>query len=101
MSHEKLHLHSEKSVKSSRQKYGTYLDEQKKSTVQSEKSRKRNAKDEKIVEVKRKKNLLLDTVIDLHTKSDKYATGAENTDTLETVKSLLAKSNSFRAAKEK
>lgn len=91
-----------RSVKSSRQQYSTYLEELKKKTIQSESSRKRKAVEEEIVEIKRKKNLLVDTVNDLHTESDKYAIDAENADDLLTMKSLLAKSNSFRAtAKEK
>ena len=91
-----------KIVKSSRQQYGTYLEEQKRKGVQSEKSRKRNLIEEEIVEIKRRKSLLVDTINDMYTESDKYALDAESADSLQSMKSLVAKSNSFRAsAKEK
>ena len=91
-----------KSVKSSRQQYGTYLEEQKRKGVQSEKSRKCKVIEEEIVEIKRRKSLLLDTINDLYTESDKYALDAESADSLQSMKSLVAKSNLFRAsAKEK
>ena len=91
-----------KSVKSSRQQYGTYLEEQKRKGVQSEKSRKHKVIEEEIVEIKRRKSLLLDTINDLYTESDKYALDAESADSLQSMKSLVSKSNSFRAsAKEK
>ena len=91
-----------KSIKSYKQQYGTYLEEQKRKGVQSEKSRKRKVIEEGIVEIKRRKSLLLDTINDLYTESDKYALNAESADSLQSMKSLVAKSNSFRtSAKEK
>ena len=59
-----------KSVKSSRQQHGTCLEEQNKKGVQSEKSRKRKVIEEEIVEIKRRKGLLIDTINDLYTESD-------------------------------
>ena len=64
-----------------------------------EKSRKHKFIEE---EIKRRKSLLLDTINDLYTKSDKYVVDVERADSLQSMKSLVAKSNSFRAsAKEK
>ena len=67
-----------------------------------EKSRKHRVIEEEIVEIKRRKSLLLDTINDLYTESDKYALDAESADSLQSMKSLVAKSNSFKAsAKER
>ena len=64
-----------------------------------EKSRKHKFIEE---EIKRRKSLLLDTINDLYTESDKYALDVESADSLQSMKSLVAKSDSFRAsAKEK
>ena len=57
-----------KSVKSSRQQYGTYPEEQKRKGVQSEKSHKRKVIGEEIVGIKRRKSFLLDTINDLYTE---------------------------------
>ena len=74
----------------------------KRERVQSEKSRKRKVIEKEIYEIKRRKSLLLDTINHFYTESDKYALDAESADSLQSMKSLVAKSNSFRAsAKEK
>ena len=86
-----------RSVKSSRQKYGAYLEDMKKKEIQTEKSRKRKLIEDEISELKRRKSLLLETISELHHESDKYAQDAENRNDLGTMKSLLTKSNSFRA----
>ena len=90
-----------KSVKSSRQQYGTYLEEQKRKAVQLEKSCKHKVIEEEIVEIKRRKSLLLDTINDLYTESDKYALDVESSDSLQSMKSLVAKPNLFRASVKK
>ena len=50
----------------------------------------------------RRESLLLDTINDLYIESDKNALDAESANSLQLMKSMVAKSNSFRAsAKEK
>ena len=91
-----------RSVKSSRQAYSNYLQNQKKEEKETKKSKKRKLVEEEIAEVKRKRNMLSATIDDLQKDVDKFAAEAEKSSSFEKMKSLLAKSNSFRVtAKEK
>ena len=91
-----------RSVKSSRQKYSIFLEEQKKKAEKAESSRKRSLIEEEMIELKRRKSLLATTISSLHNDADKFANEAEESDDLNIMKELLTKSNSFRAtAKEK
>ena len=91
-----------RSVKSSRQKYSIFLEEQKKKAEKAESSRKRPLIEEEMIELKRRKSLLATTISSLHNDADKFANEAEESDDLNIMKELLTKSNSFRAtAKEK
>lgn len=89
-------------VKSARQRYQNHLADQAKSLVSNEKQLKRKAINEQIDQIKKKKTFLISTTNELHTDTDHYISQAESCNTLDEVRSLLAKSSSFRrTAKEK
>ena len=89
-----------RSVKSSRQKYGIFLEEQKKKAEKAESSRKRSLIQEEMIELKRSKSLLATTISSLHGDGDKFANEAEQSDDLNIMKELLTKSNSFCATEK-
>ena len=90
------------SVKSSRQKYSIFLEEQKKKAEKAESSRKRSLIEEEMIELKRRKSLLVTTISSLYNDANKFANEAEESDDLNIMKKLLTKSNSFcGTAKEK
>ena len=90
------------SVKSSRQKYSIFLEEQKKKAEKAESSRKRSLIEEEMIELKRRKSLLVTTISSLNNDANKFANEAEESDDLNIMKKLLTKSNSFcGTAKEK
>ena len=91
-----------KSVRSSRQRYNDFCQEQKKNAKDTEQARKRKMIEDNVADVKRKRLTLSSTIKELEEGADKFATEAENSESFEDMKILLAKSNSFRAnAKEK
>ena len=83
-------------VKAARHRYHEYLQEQIKHKVANEKSLKRKSIDEEIGTLKKKRTALVNTISGLHTDADLLVDQAEKEDTLDAMKSLLAKSNSFR-----
>ena len=84
-----------KSVRGARVKY-EYLEDQRKQKVDTEKSLKRKSIQEQIDVVRVKKSLLERTILGLSKDANKYALDAENESTMENMKVVLSKSNSFR-----
>ena len=85
-----------KSVRVARVKYESYLEDQRKQKVDTEKSLKRKSIQEQIDVVRAKKSLLERTILGLSKDANKYASDAENESTMENMKVVLSKSNSFR-----
>ena len=75
-----------RSVKSSRQKYSIFPEEQKKKAEKSESSRKTPLIEEEMIELKRRKSLLTTTISSLHDNADKFANEAEESDDLNIMK---------------
>ena len=90
------------SVKHARQRYSTYLEEQKKNKIQNDRSLKRKQVQEEIPAVKKKKAMVENLIRKLGNDADKYAMDAGNVSKIDDMKTLLSKSNSFqKTAKEK
>ena len=90
------------SVKHARQRYSTYLEEQKKNKVQNVRSLKEWQVQEEITVVSKKKAMLENTIWELTNDANKYAMDTENVSKIDDLKVLLSKSNSFwKTTKEK
>ena len=89
-------------VKHSRQRYSTYLEEQKKNKVQNVRSLKEWQVQEEITVVNKKKAMLENTIWELTNDANKYAMDTENVSKIDDLKVLLSKPNSFwKTTKEK
>ena len=89
-------------VGNARQKYMSYLDEERSRKGREEVSRKRQCSAEEIEELKSKRQRLESDAATLITSADDYADKAEKASGLKEVRSLIAKGNSHRrSAKEK
>ena len=83
------------SCKGARMKYDSYLENEKKNQVVTEKSRKRKLVTDEIVLVKKEKKDLLDCIVSLDTDITKYSFEAEKKKDF----ALLTRSNSFQKSK--
>ena len=90
------------SVKGVRQRDLSHLGKKNMTKVRSEKTPKRKAVQDEIIEVNRKKGMLETSIEELRKDADKYAIDAEKVCKIEEMKTLLSKSNFFRwTVKEK
>lgn len=85
-----------KSVRAARSKYDQYLIEQRKEKVDSAKRLKRKSIQEEIDSVRSKKALIEKSVASLIDDADKFAKDAEQQTSVEAMKTLIMKSNSYR-----
>ena len=77
------------SVKHARQRYSTYLEEQKKNKVQNDRSLKQKQVQEEVTVVNMNKAMLENAIWELTNDADKYAMDAENVSKIDDMKTLL------------
>ena len=77
------------SVKHARQRYSTYLEEQKKNKVQNDRSLKQKQVQEEVTVVNMNKAMLENAIWELTNDAGKYAVDAENVSKIDDMKTLL------------